>query len=228
MKVFGDLKAARGNSKTASITVSDRIIMLLKGSKSIKENFFDNVELDMKDKFVDNLTDHINLNINHREVPDQLFSVKFTSRSKRAYYKYKQAALICRKNLFALIALDKCIIQASDMEKVLFETQISALNACLDILKRSVQELRATLVPPFFSSNLKKKLIYADVVGEKFWNIPSVVKKEIVESTKREERHFDRGNFNARSSQFFRGQRSGRRSFRSRPFNTRFNSRKRN
>ena len=173
VSVLGELKAANNSSKQGD--VSDRIIMLLKGSKSIKENFFDDIELNINDKFIENLIEHIN--INFREVPDNLFTVRFNSKTKKAHYKYKEAALICRKNLIALIALDKCVINESDMEKVLFETQFSALNACFGILKRNIHELRASLIPPFFSAFLKKKLIYADVVGDKFWNIPNVVKK---------------------------------------------------
>ena len=230
VSVLGELKAANNSSKQGSIDVSDRIIMLLKGSKSIKENFFDDIELNINDKFIENLIEHINLNINFREVPDNLFTVRFNSKTKKAHYKYKEAALICRKNLIALIALDKCVINESDMEKVLFETQFSSLNACFGIVKRNIHELRASLIPPFFSAFLKKKLIYADDVGDKFWNIPNVAKKEIMEAAKKEERNntFVRNNFNQKSNQFFRGQRGGRRNFRGRPFNNQFSPKRRN
>ena len=224
LEVFGKMQETSDISKHAAIDVSDRVIRLLKGAKSVKDNFFDKVELKINDAFTENLVNHINLKLKFREVPDNLFTVKFLGRAKRSYFHYKESALICRKNLASLVALDQLVIKNSSMEKVLYETQYTSMISCLNLLKRNIYEFRSALVPSQFSIQLKRKLIYADLTSDSFWHIPSVVKKEIIEASKKSERFFtkgkfgQRGNFNQRGLQFFRGQRGNRRNFRGKQF----------
>ena len=88
--------------------------------------------------------------------------------------RYKDTALICRKTFIALIALDKCI-----------------KNENINILRKSIYNLRLSLVPQYFSSPLKRKMVYANIVPENLWHFPSIVKKEIIEASKKNDIFFN-------------------------------------